>query len=203
MKRLANLALIVAVGLGILLSALPAQAEDGTRIWKKAEQRLRSMKDYTLLIDYTGPKGVFKYEYACVRPDAIKTKIVQGDKAGAILIYRPSEFGQTVKARKGIMGKSINLDDPTVANTPVIKPVYDMLMDAAKGASNVTLKGEETIYGHAVAVLEITSPKLGVMTVAVDKASNDVLRWVYRDNGGEYHRTFYDIKVNVAPRINF
>lgn len=199
MKKLRSI-FALAIGLGILaMSTTAAQAQSPESVWKKAAQRLGSMKDYTLLIDYTGPKGTFKYEYACVRPDAIKTKIVQGDNAGAILIYRPSEFGQAVKARKGILGKTLALDDPKVANSAVIKPVYDMLLDAVKGATAVASKGDETIYGHGVWVLNVTTPS-GQQEIAVDKATYDVLRW--KNPAGET-RVFYDIKINTNPRINF
>jgi len=199
MKKFGLSFFALAIGIGILaMTATSASAAPTPEsIWKKAEQRLRTMKDYTLNIDYEGPKGTMQYNYYCVPPDAIKTVIVKGDNAGAILIYRPSEFGHAVKARKGILGKSMALDDPKVANSPVITPVYTMVQNAIKG-STATLKGEDTVYGHAVYVLTFNT-SAGTHEVAVDKATYDILRW---KNPTET-RVFYDIQVNTNPRINF
>jgi outer membrane lipoprotein-sorting protein len=201
MQTLTRSAQAGALGLGLALLALaPAHADpSASSIWKKTEAHLRSMKDYTCHIDYKGAKGEMQYDYACVRPDAIKTVIVKGEKAGAILIYRPSEYGQCVKARKGFLGKEMKLDDPAVANSPVVTPVFDMVLGAAKSASNVTLTGNDVVLGHGVYCLRLDTAS-GTHEVCLDKANGDVLRW--KNPQGDT-RTFYDIHANVSPRISF
>lgn len=196
--------LVVGVLASMMLSLIQPAAADmsAQQIWTRAVQRIKSTKDYTLSYNYTGPKGEFVFEYAVVRPDHVKTKIIKGENAGAILIYNPTEFGNQVRARKGMLGKGISLNDPKVAGTPILQPVYDMLLEKTRNAS-VALVKDDTVMGHAVWVLNVTAPDGTVNTVAVDKANFDVLHWKYTDKEGTQDRTFYDIKTNVQPRIDF
>lgn len=203
MKSLRSVLAIAVIALMAISLSRPARADmTGQQVWQKCIQRIRSMKDYTLLYNYSGHKGEFKFEYSVVRPNEVKTRIVQGKDAGAILIYNTNEYGNEVRARKGMLGKGIALNDPKVANSPVIQPVFDMLLDKVRGATNVQLAGSDTVMGHVVYMLNITAPS-GTHIVAVDKQSHDVLRWKYSDSEGSNDRVFYNIQVNSHPRISF
>jgi outer membrane lipoprotein-sorting protein len=202
MKALEPLVVAALLAAVILSSTGPAHADlTAQQVWQRAIQRIRSVKDYTLSYNYTGPKGQYEFQYAVVRPNEVKTRIIKGENAGAVLIYNPNEFGNEVRARKGFLGKGINLNDPKVANTPIIQPVYDMLLERTRNGSP-TLAGNEVVMGHPVYVLTVNAN--GTQhTVAIDKQTFDVLHWKYQDNEGVQDRTFYDIKVNVHPRIDF
>lgn len=203
MKFLRPLLMMGALASLMLSVAAPACADmSAQQIWARTIQRIRSTRDYTLSYNYTGPKGEFVFEYAVVRPDQVRTRIVKGENTGAVLIYNPYEFGTQVRARKGLLGKGISLNDPKVAGTPVIQPVFDLLLEKTRNGS-VTVTGEDTVMGHGVWVLSITAPQGVQHEVAVDKATYDVLHWKYTDGEGTQDRTFYDIRTNVQPRIDF
>lgn len=201
--RSRNLLLALAALASILFTPMPAHADlTAQQVWQKAVQRIKSMKDYTLSYNYSGHKGEFVFEYAVVRPDQVKTRIVKGDNAGAVLIYNPSEYGNQVRARKGILGKGLSLNDPKVANSPVIQPVFDMLLEKTRNPSSIEMTGSDTVYGHPVYVLTITAQG-GKQIVGIDKTSFDVLHWKYTDGEGTNDRVFYNIQINNHPRIDF
>ena len=196
--------LVVGVLAAMMLSIVASAQADmsAQQVWNRAIQRIRSTKDYTLSYNYTGPKGEYVFEYAVVRPDQVKTRIVKGENAGAILIYNPTEYGNQVRARKGMLGKGISLNDPKVAGTPILQPVFDMLLEKTRNGA-VTLGKDDTVMGHAVYTLTVTGTDGASHMVCVDKATFDVLHWKYADKEGTQDRTFYDIKTNVQPRIDF
>lgn len=202
MKLFKPLVAVALLACAVLSLAAPARADlSPQQVWNRAVQRIRSAKDYTLGYNYTGPKGEFVFTYAAVRPNQVKTTIVKGENAGAVLIYNPDEYGNEVRARKGFLGKGLALNDPKVAGTPIIQPVFDMLLEKTRNAT-VTSGGDSTVMGHAVYVLNVTADGI-LNVVAVDKANFDVLHWKYADREGTQDRTFYDIQMNVQPRIGF
>lgn len=204
MKYLRSRVAMAVLAVMVVSITAPAwSAPTATSVWQKVQHQIRSTKNYTLQYDYTGPKGQFIFDYSVVRPNMVKTKILKGENEGATLIYNPDEFGNQVRARKGWLGKGINLDDPKVAGTPVIQPVFDMLMEKTRNATNVALSGESTVKGTPVYVLTMTDASGQQHTISVDKTNYWVLQWKYTDGQGTQDRTFYNIKPNSNPRIDF
>lgn len=200
-RPLLTISAIFAVWLMLGMQTAPGQ-DNPDAIWKKTELRIRSMRDYTLTYRYHGNNGDYVFDYAAVRPDATRTRIVQGSNRGVVLILNPDEYGPEVKARKGFFGTSMSVKDARVAGTPIVRPVYDLLLDDVKGSNGVKLRGEAVVSGHAAWMLDVDAPG-GVHEVAVDKVSYDVLQWKYSDSSGPHDLMFYDVKVNVHPRIVF
>lgn len=102
-----------------------------------------SIKDYTLSLFYTGKEGTFVFDYRCVRPNNIRTRIVQGQNARAVLLYLPQEKEDSLKAKKGMFKKWISIDK--YKETPLVQSLLDQFLREIQQYPEGKILGTDTV----------------------------------------------------------
>lgn len=122
-------------------------------IIKTIVERAEGIKDYTLSLYYSGKEGTYIFDYRCVRPNKIRTRIVEGQNARAILLYLPEEKEDQIKAKKGMFRKWISIDK--YKETPLIESMLDYFIREIQKYPEGRIVGKDKViltFGKMVAV---------------------------------------------------
>lgn len=190
-------AMLVLAAAGLLMMATAAHADPGEDIYRQVKSHIESMHDYTLQYDYHGPRGDYRFDYRCIRPLDVRTQIIQGSNQGAVLVYRPEDRRDKVKAKKGIFTIWKDVNDSAIKGTPMVASVFDMALEATAGAHPV-LRGTQLVSGHECYVLDFNNGN----EWCVDRVSKDILKWIQPEGPNQKaERLFYNIQVNTGAKI--
>ena len=112
-------------------------------IVKAMVEKADGIKDYSLDLFYSGKEGTYTFEYRCVRPCNIRTRIVEGPNARAILLYLPDEKADQIKAKKGIFKKWISVDK--YKDTPLVQSLLDYFLREIQAYPEGKLIGRDKV----------------------------------------------------------
>lgn len=192
----------VAVAMGVLSAILlgTSQSQAATT-WDAVKAKVAGAKDYSCTYAYTGPKGKYNFEYACINnPLSVRTKVLRGsqDRVGAVTVYNSTENANQVVARVGSGQLKRSLDHKDVAGTSLYQSVYGLIIkDCGSGAPKVS--AGESYKGQPTTLFTFTN---GCKVWALDDGTIVKSQKVDGAKVTE-ERVFSDIVWNSNPKTGF
>ncbi len=137
----------------ILLAAAVSAAtySDAKSLITAIEEKLKTVKDYSLTVYTEGPHGAFVLDYRCVRPSQIRTEILDGAHRGTVVVYLPQVKDKMVKIQAGDKRLWRSIDKLKIAGTPMVQSVLDQF-DTDLSSMPFTLKS------HQKVVVDVNKP---------------------------------------------
>lgn len=204
MKRVAQV-LTLAVAFAAVLF-LAGQAEAQANNWNAVKQKIQGAKDYTLKYDYTGDKGVFKFDYAVVLAGPkVRTEVLRGSErnVGTVIVFDPSFATDKVRAKIGMGRVTRDLTHKDVAGTPFYQPIFTMIMTELNSYGAPKVVGTESVRGVQTTKYQFTGPSAILYTVWVN-GNNEIIKTEKKKSGKVIEtRDFRDIQWNVNPKVDF
>lgn len=167
--------------------------------WDAVKKKVADGKSYSVDYKYQGPRGQFKFDYAAVVPDKIRSEIKESksdsSKVGTIAVYDGAKGKVIFKVGGGgVITRTVEHDD--VKNTAFIIPVFTLIVDQAGGGPKVVPEGDRTRFEFKTGA--------GKMTVWANKDAEIVKSERIDEKTREKEvREFNQIKWNNNPNTGF
>lgn len=200
-SRLLTLAVALAVVLGIA-TQVQAQANN----WNAVKQKALGATSYKLNYDYSGERGVVKFDHAAVLAGPkVRTEVLRGSdrNVGTVIVFDPGFSTEKVRAKMGMGTITRALTHKDVANTPFYQPVYTMIINELNGFPTMKVAGTENVRGQKTTVYEFTGKSALVYKVWTND-KNEIVK-TERKQGGKVLETreFRNIQWDCSPKVDF
>lgn len=194
MRRISVVKLLTCLMSVMLLSA----AASAQVTWKQVQDKARSAKSYSVLYNYSGPRGEYSFTYAFT-PDAIRTDITRASdrsRVGTVVVFDKSWNPERVRAKVGggvIVRSTSHVD---VRDTPFYRSVYEMVFQQTDrlGSPSTRVSGRNTIFTFKGAG--------GDYRVWVNNVG-EILKTERKDDGNVETRRFAGHRWNNSPATSF
>lgn len=179
------------------LVALCATSAFADTTWDAVKKKFAGASAYELNYSYSGPKGNYKFHYAVVMPDKVRTDIVESssnpERVGFVTVFAGKDK-VLIKAGGGVIPRKLTHAD--VAGTTLYQPMLKWVVDQANagGTPTKTNEGGKTRFTF----------KTGDGTLSIwANDSGDITRTERNDGHTKEIRDLGTIKYGGSPKVDF
>ena len=180
----------------VMISVLPAQAEV---TWDQVKKKITGAKDYTVMYKYSGPNGIFDFDYRFAG-DKIRTEITDSksdaSRRGTVIVYDKSWAADKVRAKTGGGLITRNLSHDDVKGRPFHQSLFSMILNQVNGLGKpaVSASGANTKF--------VFKAPGGSYTILAN-ANAEIVKTERKDGKDNEVRQLSGHRWNTSPTMGF
>ncbi|MBI3927320.1 MAG: hypothetical protein HY319_17415 [Armatimonadetes bacterium] len=186
-------------------STLSVLAQDAASSWDAVLVRIARARDYRVRYRTTGPRGSFRVDYACVKPDRVRMEILEGSdrNVGTVSVYDPEISRDRVLLRfsNSVIARSLTHKD--VQGTPMMyRSLFDQIVEKVAD-TRPELVRQEPVGGHKALLLRFSRGGNKTMLVWIN-THGEILRTQEKEGDSLLEdMEFSGHQWDVQPTIGF
>ncbi|GEM_PF-1940434 len=120
------------------------------------ESATTNVKDYSLIGYIRLEKEMMVIDYRSVRPDKVRTEVLEGKLKGKAALYDPGHKKDSIKVKAGAIRIWQNIKKLKVDNTPLVESLLDTIIKAMNTVPEITVQGKVKCIAKIGNTLEVS-----------------------------------------------